>query len=397
MMANRVDFAVPETLAADVRRWRTRSLGIGVPALLLCILGAFISPDQFLRSYLWAYMFIIGVTLGSMALLMLQYLTGGALGIVIRRLCEAASRTLPLVAVLFLPVVLGIPRLYEWSHPDAVAADEILKHKSIYLNVPFFLVRAAIYFAGWLLMAYFLNKWSLEEDRTGNRDLHRKLQLISGPGLCFYGFTVTFMAIDWVLSINPHWLSTIFGLLFIAGQGLSALAFLILVVIAFSRYSPFAENVRPRHLHDLGKLSLAFVMVWAYFTFSQFLIIWAGNLPEEITFYVARLRGGWEWIGLALVVFHFALPFGLLLSRDLKRSFGFMSVIGLWIIIMRLVDLFWLVAPDFRRGAFGVSWMDFLAPIGLCGIWLAAFAWQVPRRPLLPVQDPHLEEALYHG
>jgi hypothetical protein len=389
-------FAIPPDLAGDMRGWRTRALTIGAVALALCIIGGFFNANQFFRSYLWCFMFYIGVTLGSTALLMLQYLTGGAWGMVIRRPCEAASRTLPVLLILFLPIALGIPRLYRWSHADIVAHDPVLLHKAVYLNVPFFLIRAAIYFAGWLLIAYFLYKWSGEQDRGDTRAAGR-LAAISGPGLAFYGFSVTFMAIDWILSLDPDWFSTMFGLLFIAGEALSALAFLICLLVILNNRSPLAGVLTHRHLHDVGKLLLAFVMVWAYFSFSQFLIIWAGNLPDEIPWYMERLRGGWGYIGLSLVFLHFALPFALLLSRDIKRNFKLLRAVALLVIFMRFVDLYWLVAPDFRKGNFGVSWMDFLAPIGLGGIWLATFLWQLERRPLMPVGDPELEEALELG
>jgi hypothetical protein len=342
-------------------------------------------------------MFFLGLTLGCMALNMLQYLTGGAWGVVIRRFCEAATRTLPLLAVLFLPIVIGIPALYEWSHPDIVAKDAILRHKHLYLNVPFFLIRAVLYFGGWILFSTVLDRWSQQQDESGGRAVNRRLQLTSGPGLVWWGLSVTFMAIDWVLSINPHWFSTIFGLLFMAGQGLNALAFLITLTIIMSRRPPLDGVITPRHLHDLGKLMLALVMVWAYFSFSQFLIIWSGNLAEEIPWYVRRLNGGWQYVGLSLVFLHFALPFALLLSREVKRSERLILRVCVIILVMRMVDLYWLVMPDYRQGGFGVSWMDFATPVALGGIWLWAFTSQLNKRPLLPLRDPHLQEALEHG
>jgi hypothetical protein len=389
-------FSIPAEVRRDLRGWRMRLLGIGGGALILCVIGGLFNADQFFRSYLWSYMFYIGVALGSTALLMLQYLTGGAWGMVIRRPCEAAARTLPLLLILFIPIAIGIPHLYQWSHAAIVAHDPVLQHKHIYLNVPFFLIRAAAYFAGWLIFGYLLYKWSDDQD-NGDLRAAGRLSWISGPGLVFYGFSVTFMAVDWVLSINPHWFSTIFGMLFIAGEGLSALAFLICLLVFLSVRPPLEGVLTHRHLHDIGKLLLMFVMVWAYFAFSQFLIIWSGNLPDEIPWYFNRLHGGWGYIGLSLVLLHFALPFALLLSRDIKRNFNVLWGVAALVIVMRFVDLYWMVAPDFRKGQFGVSWMDFLAPIGLGGIWLATYLWQLERRPLMPVGDPHLEEALEHG
>ncbi len=389
-------FAIPPDLLADLRGWRTRSLATGAAALIACGIGGYFNPDQFFHSYLWCYMFFIGAPLGATALLMLQYLTGGAWGLVIRRPCEAAMRTMPLLLVLFLPVVLGIPRLYEWSHAKIVAHDAMLQHKHAYLNVPFFLTRAAIYFAGWLLIGHLLYKWSGDQDKGDGRAAGR-LMAISGPGLIFYGFSVTFMAIDWVLALNPHWFSTIFGLLFIAGEGLSAVAFMICLLVMLSRRPPLADVLTHRHLHDVGKLLLAFVMVWAYFSFSQLLVIWSGNLPEEIPWYVRRFGGGWQYMGAALVLLHFAFPFALLLSRDIKRNFKLLRAVAVMVIAMRFVDLYWVVAPEFYKSGFTVNWMDVAAPVGLGGIWLAAFLWQLAGRPLIPAGDPHLEEALAHG
>ncbi len=397
MTAQGYDFGIGADLARDLRQWRGRSLAAGITGAAACLAGFFIDHDQFYRSYLWAYVFIVGVALGSMAWLMLQYLTGGAWGVVIRRPAEAAARTLPLVALMFIPVAIGIPNLYPWAHAAAVRADPILKHKTTYLNVPFFLIRTVVYLGIWNLIGWLLNRYSAREDREGGARWHGKMASVSAPGLVFWAFSITFMAIDWVLSINPHWFSTIFGMLFMAGQGLSSLAFLITVLVVLSYRAPLSGILTPRHLHDVGKLLLALVMVWAYFSFSQFLIIWSGNLPEEITWYLARLAGGWQYFALVLVFGHFALPFALLLSRDLKRNFKLLASIAVFILLMRFIDVFWLVAPDFRKDQFGVSWLDLAAPMGICGLWLAYFLRQLEKRPLLPLNDPHLEEALEHG
>jgi hypothetical protein len=397
MMAQMIDFNVSPELRTDLRKWRTRSLIAGLLGAALCAVGLVVSPFQFYRSYLWSYLFVVSASLGSMSWLMLQYLTGGAWGVVVRRPCEAAARTLPLVAVMFLPILIGIPNLYEWAHRDLVAKSPVLLHKQPYLNVPFFLIRTGVYFAGWLLLSWLLNRWSADEDREGGLRNHRKLSSLSGPGLIFWGFSLTFMSIDWVMSLRPGWFSTIFGMLFMAGQGLTGIAFLITVMVLLSKTRPMAEILTPRHLHDLGKLLLAVVMVWAYFSFSQLLIIWSGNLPQEITWYVDRFHGGWQYVGLALVLFHFALPFALLLSRDLKRNFKLLAGIAIFVLFMRLVDFYWLVAPEVRRGAFGFSWLDIAAPVGIIGLWLAYFMMQLEKRPLMPLNDPHLMEALEHG
>jgi hypothetical protein len=399
-MIETIDKAPPE-----LDQFSKRALVVGLAALALCALGAVLMQDarQFFRSYLVAFVFWIGIALGSFAILMVQHMSGGAWGLVIRRLLESATRTFPLLVLLFIPIAIGVARLYPWAHPDdpvwnmSAEMKEIIHHKSLYLNIGFFLARAAFYFLVWIGVSHFLNKWSLEQDRTGVRHLTRKMQLLSGPGLLLYGFTVTFASIDWVMSLAPEWFSTIWGILFMGGQGLSALAFMIAVLVLLSNRKPLSDVIAPSHLHDLGKLMLAFLMLWAYFSFSQFLIIWSGNIPEEATWYVRRLHTGWRWVGLALVVLHFALPFMLLLSRDLKRNSRMLAMVAIAIFIMRYVDLFWLAGPEFYGGHFGVSWMDLVMPFGIGGVWLAFFLYQLKARPLIPVQDPYLEDALSHS
>jgi len=383
-----------------VGEFQRRALIVGIAGVAICVLGAFFNSEQFFRSYLLAYVFWVGIALGCFAILMLQHMSGGAWGLVIRRVLESATRTFPLLAVLFIPVAVGVRSIYIWAGPHAGEGNEALQHaldhKAPYLNVPFFIGRAVFYFAIWILLSYLLNKWSLEQDRTKHRPLTTRLQGISGPGLVLYGFTVTFASIDWLMSLEPQWFSTIFGVLIMGGQGLSAMAFIIAVVVVLSRYKPLSEVIQPSHLHDLGKLMLAFLMLWAYFGFSQFLIIWSGNLPEEIPWYVRRLQTSWKWVGLALVLLQFALPFVLLLSRDLKRNSRTLVTVAVAVIVMRLVDLIWLTVPEFHEGAFRIHWMDLLMPIGVGGLWLAYFAYQLKQRPLLPMGDPYLEEALAH-
>jgi hypothetical protein len=397
MIAQSLEFTVSLELQDRLRQVRVGAGAIGILGLIAMMIGAYISPNQFFRSYLWAYIFLVGISAGCLAWLMCQYLTGGAWGVVIRRPAEAAARTLPLLAALFIPIAFGVSSLYQWSHPNIVAADEILKHKQSFLNVPFFLVRAAIYLGGWSFLGWLLSRWSAIGDRKDPATAHRTMSRISAPGMIFWGFAVTFMAIDWVMSLDPHWFSTMFGLLFVASQGLSSLAFLIAVLVMLSHLRPMSQILTHRHLHDLGKLLFANVMLWAYFSFSQFLIIWAGNLPSEIPWYQERLRGGWQYVGIILVLGHFALPFALLLSRNLKRNFKMLAGIAVFIQCMRVVDTYWMVAPDAAKGPLAVSWVDFAALLGLGGIWLAYFLTQLEKRPLLPLNDIELAEALEHG
>ncbi|MFN2481744.1 MAG: hypothetical protein ABR554_09780 [Pyrinomonadaceae bacterium] len=403
-------YAVPRAL----ERVGGTALVVGVVALVAAVALALLSPAGFAlafwRPYLVAFTFWTGVAVGSLALIMLHHLSGGGWGVVLRRIFEAATRTLPLLAVMFLPVAAAVATrtLYPWTFP-ALANDHAIEHKKLFLNIPFFLGRTVFYFAAWFALAYFLNKWSLaqdaEPDPRRRRMLRERMQNVSGPGILLFGLTVTFAAVDWLMSLEPEWFSTMFGLLIMAGFGLTAFAFAILVAVRLSREEGLADVYQPRHFHDHGKLLLAFVMVWAYFMFSQYLIIWAGNLPEEIPWYLRRLRGGWQYVALALVVLHFALPFVLLLSRDLKRTARLLGGVALLVMLMRVVDLFWTVAPSVHSaethgassgaGVLGYA-LSFVTPIGLGGIWLWYFARELRKRPLLPLGDEGLDAALEH-
>ncbi len=385
-----------ETLEPRLDRVQQRARAVGVVGLVLCLVGAATGPQQFFRSYLVAYLFWMGIALGCCALLMLHHLAGGNWGFVIRRPLEAGTRTLPLMALLALPFLFGLRHMYVWARPDQVAVDELLQHKSAYLNIPFFVLRTVCYFAIWLGLAFLLNKWSEEQDRTADPSLARRLEALSGPGLVLYGLTVTFASIDWVMSLEPHWSSTIYGMLFMVGQVLATLAFVVVVATLLAGYKPLSEAISTAHFHDLGNLTFAFVMLWAYLSVSQYIIIWSGNLPEEIRWYLSRLSAGWQGIALFLVLFHFAVPFLLLLSRDIKRRPGRLAALAVFILAIRMVDLYWLVAPAFEPTVLRVHWTDLVAPFGVGGVWVAVFVWQLKSRPLVPLHDTR-RSALEHG
>lgn len=384
-MSDSREFTTGSIELAGLGRLQRRSLLVGVVALAACLVGALFGHQQFVRSYLVAYVFWIGIALGCLAILMLQHLSGGAWGLVIRRLLESASCTLWLMALLFLPILAGVRSLYPWSRPEEVAASHLLQHKAGYLNVGFFGLRALIYFALWIGVSHLLNRWSLRQDRDGGPEWTRRMQLLSGPGLALFVLSVTFASIDWVMSLRPEWYSTMFGFLFVGGQALSALAFTIVCIALLADRKPLADVLSADHFHDLGKLLLAFVMLWTYFSFSQFLIIWSGNLPEETPWYLARLRGGWGWVAMLILLFHFALPFALLLSRDIKRHSRRLAQVAALVVVMRFIDVLWLIVPEFQHGRLSLHWMDLAAPIGMGGIWVAFFTWQLQRRPLLPL------------
>jgi hypothetical protein len=380
-------------------RLQQRALIVGVIGLLAGGIGAFANPDQFFRSWLVGFLFCLGLTTGSLALLMLQHLSGGQWGLMGRRIFEAASRTLPIVVLLFLPILFGLPRVFEWAHPEAVSHDPILQKKAPYLNVPFFIGRAVLYFGVWLLCVWLLNKWSAGQDRREiavEPEDTRRFRVVSGPGLLAYCLTMTFAGVDWVMSLDAHWYSTIFGLILVVGQGLAAFALVIAILALLSESEPVASYLNSRHFHDLGKLMFAFVMLWAYLAFSQFLIIWGGNLPEEAPWYLRRTTGGWGSIALLIVIGHFALPFMLLLSQNLKRNRTRLAVIAVLILVMRYVDLLWLVEPNYTHSGFPIHWMDLAIPAGLVGVWLFLFARQLRSRTLLPLTDPYFKEAFAH-
>ncbi len=385
--------------APDLGSLPQRALAAGVVGIVLCLVGAVVSPEQFYRSYLVGYLYWIGIALGCLPLMMIHHLTGGAWGLVTRRIFEAGARTLVLMIPLFLPILIGMRVLFLWARPEAVVADEILQHKSLYLNVPFFLARAAIYFAIWVGIAWRINRWSEQQDAAGDRkvdeSLARKMEMFSGPGIAAFGLAVTFASVDWLMSLDPHWYSTIFGALWAVGQVLGALAFAIGVLVVLSDQKPLSEVIRPDIYQDLGKLLLAFVMVWTYFSFSQLLIIWSGNLVEEIPWYLHRSHGGWQLLAISLVLFQFALPFVLLLSRQLKRTGRWLRGVAAVVLVMQFVNLFWVVAPNFHAEALTFHWLDVAAPVGIGGIWLWTFFGYLKARPVLPLHDPYLHEALF--
>jgi hypothetical protein len=379
---------------ASLKRWQQWALIVGVVFTVLLMVGFVLNRQQFFHSYVFAFSFWAGISVGSLALLMLQHMTGGGWGLVIRRVLEAATQTLPLVALLFIPMVAGAPWIYIWTHPEEVQKHAALQVKAEYLSLPFFTVRAAIYFAIWILLAYLLTRWSRLQDQTAESQYTKKMRVLSGPGMILLVFTVTFASIDWFMSLDPLWYSTIFGFIFVAAWALSALAFVIAVMACLVREEPMESFVAQLHFHDLGKLLLALVMLWTYFSFSQYLIIWSADLPEETRWYLPRTHGGWGLIALLVVLFHFAFPFLFLLSRSFKRNARKLVVVAVLILVMRLFDLFWTIAPTWTHEHFHFGWMDVVAPIAMGGLWLAMFCWALTRRPLVPINDPQYESVL---
>ena len=344
-------------------------------------------------SYSVAFHFWLAVPLGCLVVLMIQYLTGGAWGVLLRPVLETAAGTLPLLVVLFLPVAgamfFGAASPYPWARPlDQVAHGEVLdelRDKTEMLNPAFLIARAAGYFAVWLVLAYFLRKWSAKW-RTGDAAAGERLPGLSGPGLVAYGVTITFAAIDWVMSLEPFWHSTMYPPLYAIGQVTAGFAFATAAAVLLSRYPPLAGRVTPKHLRDLGGLLLTFVMFWAYFAFSQFLLIWAGNLPDEAPYYLKRMRGGWQWVGLGLIALHFAVPFVVLLFRGVKDNGRALLWVALGVLVMRFVDGLWWVEPAFPHDGPGFYWLlDIAAFVAVGGVWAWWFVGRLRRASLEPV------------
>jgi hypothetical protein len=392
--ANNLDLMPPPV----VKTIGQRSLVVGLIFGAISLALVFRRPDEFFRAYLLGYMAWLGVTLGSMAILMIRHLTGGGWGMVIRRVLGAAMRCLPLMAVLFVPILFGLPKLYIWARPlDAIADKHLREHlediAKSYLSVHGFVIRAVVYLGTWNLLSFLLTRWSREQDSASSRDNTNRFKAVSGPGLILYAFTISFAAIDWVMSIDPSWISTIYGLLILIGELLSAMCFAVVVERILFNYKPMSELLRPDFVHDHGKWMLTFTMVWAYFSFSQWLIIWAGNLPEEITWYLRRLNGGWGFIGLFLALFQFAVPFVILLSRPFKRDIRRLVWLAVWMMLMRYLDLFWIIEPNFSK-TLTLTFADVVVPVAIGGLWLAYFFRNLNSLPLVPAYDAAAYEVL---
>ncbi len=366
---------------------------VGAIGLAACLLGALVDTTQFLRSYLWAYWFWLGAAIGCGQILMLYHLVGGAWGFVIQRILEAGVRTMPFMFVLVIPLLIGIPRIYSYADPRAVALDKALQHKSAYLNEPGVIIRLVIYFVIWGMIGYLLTYWSRRQDETEDYKYLTHRSWLSGPGVILYSLAMSFAAVDWIMALEPDWYSTMFPGFYLVGQALTAFAVVIAVLHFVSDRPPLSDIISPKDYHDLGNLLLTSVILWAYVEVSQLIITWSGNLPKEIVWYLHRTQGNWAWITIVLVLFHFAVPFFILLGRENKKRSHRLAGVAVFIVLMHLLDNYWNVEPAFHSHIY-VHWLDFAAPIGLGGIWIGLLLRQIKRRPLVPVHDPRLVEAL---
>lgn len=377
-----------ESLRPQFDRVQRSCLFVGIIALAVSLIGLFTDPTHFWQSYLFAYLFWSGLALGCMGVFLLHNVVGGNWGVAIRRFVESGIRTLPLVAVFIIPLFFAMHTLYTWTHPEVRAHDFAVGHKALYMSIPFFILRTIVYFLVWFFFGFRILRMTNEHDRTGDPVLFGRIKRFSAPALLIFVVSTTYAFIDWIMSAEPDWYSTIYPWMFTIGQVVLTFAFVIALLVLLSKREPFASFLTRQHYHDLGNLLLAFTMVWAYFSVSQFLIIWAENLPDEIPWYIRRFSGGWGYIAFFIAIFHFCVPFFLLLMRFVKKNASRLRTIAIWMIIMRVVDVFWIVEPAYRQRGFAIYWTDVVAPIGLGGIWLAYFIWNLKSRPLLASHDP---------
>lgn len=391
---------VNDNVLPRINRLQTIGLGVGIIGLIALVIGYITDghtahgPAHFWQSYHIAFVFWNGLSVGLLGILMLHHMVGGEWGFVNRRVLEAGAMTTIVMAVFFIPEILpplhGLGALFEWSHPEFVANDRIVQQKAPYLNVPFYIGRMVLYFAFWIGTALILNMWSRDVDKTGSPSFRTRVRWLSGPGLVVYVLLYTFYIVDVVMSLDPHWMSTILGLLLVVGAGLSGFSFIALMMRYLRGADPLQIVYTRERFWDIGNLMLAFTMLWAYMSFSQYLIGWQANLPEEAAWYSHRVEHGMGVVALILVIFHFAVPFFLLLQRRAKKSFTVLPLIAAFMILMRHVDLFWLIKPNYYEGpGGGFWWTDIAATVAMGGIWIASFAFFLKSKNIVPVWETH--------
>jgi hypothetical protein len=382
-------FKLPENISAG-----RIALIAGGAGLALSALGFFIDVKQFYHSYLAAFVFWTTIGLGGLFFTMLHHLTGATWSVVLRRFAESIMVALPFLVIFFLPIIPGLHDLYHWTHKEAVAADHILQQKTPWLNVPFFLIRVLIYFGIWFLLARTLHGYSLKQDEDTGTDLPDKMRKLSAPGMLLFALTLTYAAFDWLMSLNPHWYSTIFGVYIFTGSLLGGLAFILLSALYLRGKGVLENAITIEHYHDLAKLLFAFTVFWAYISFSQYMLIWYGNIPEETEFFLQRWEGSWKIISLVIVFGHFALPFLILATRAAKRNLNLLRVMGIWFLIIHWVDIYWVVMPNLHEEGFSLSWMDLTTMVGIGGLFVWFFWKQFAQHATVPLKDPKLEKSI---
>lgn len=373
--------------------------GIGGVGILATIIGYFFDANQFFFSYLVSFTFFAGIALSALLMVMLHHITRSSWGVVFRRMSEAFSANLWILGLLFIPILLGIHNLYHWSHEDVMMTDKIIKGKSGYLNSTFFIIRQFIYFAIWGYLGYKLHKVSAEMDKTNDWGLTTLLRKVSAPGIPLFALSIAFASFDWLMSLDPHWFSTMFGVYFFSISFQAFWAVMIILVFYLQRIGYLQETIRGVHIYDLGAWLFAFTVFYAYIAFSQFLLIYYANIPEETLWYYHRLEGGWEFIAYGLLIFRFAFPFLILLNREAKKNRTILGITSAVVLIIHFAEIYWIAMPVLYDHGFHFSWMDITAFLGLGGIFFGLFFYQFKKHKMIPVNDPKLDDCLsktYH-
>jgi hypothetical protein len=386
-----------DTLKSLLTRIQVIALIVGLVALALTVCGAFVERSQFFFSYLFGYLFWLGLSLGCFLVAMIHTLTGGRWGFPTRRFLEAGYLVLPLMLVLFIPICFGLHELYPWARAEDVAAEKVLRQRQGYENPWAYILRAFFFLGIWIWISQRLRRCSLEQDTRADAEPTRKARMLSGPGIVLYGLLGTFAFVDWVMSLEKHWYSTMFAVIVIIGQILVAYAFSVVLLTLFRKQEPLAEVVTKNQYHQLGNLLLAFVMFWTYVQFGQLLVVYSGDKPHEVDWYLHRIAGNWKLVVAGLGLFHFFLPFYLLLFRAIKRHIVPLTVLATVLFLVHILAVYWLVMPAFHQSGLQISWLDFTAPLGIGGLWVAFFLSRLKAAPLLPQHDPGLQFAFRYG
>lgn len=390
-------------LAPEVaKKWTGILGGLGVLGLAGAGAGFFADHAQFLHSYTSAYMWALSLTLGALFFTVLQHLVGAHWSVVVRRIAESIMAVIPLFAILLLPILSGVfghhdpgvPALYHWADHEAVLHDEVLAAKSGFLNPTFFMIRIVIYFAIWIGTAMFFFKRSLASDESGDVTLVQQMRKWSAPAILLYALSQTFASFDLLMSIEPHWFSTIFGVYFFAGSIVNAFALITLVALLLRRGGMLTDVITLEHYHDLGKLMFAFSVFWTYIAFCQYFLIWYGNIPEETVYFLHRWEGSWQSVSLLLLVGKFIMPFTILMSRHVKKTLPVLLGMAVWMVFMQYVDMYWMVMPNLHKAGVSIHWIDIASVVGLTGICGAMIVRNLGRGSLVPVQDPLLEKSV---
>lgn len=375
-------------------RGRNAIVFVALIAWVACIAGILTDSARFFQSYLAAFLFCVTIPLGGMFFIMIGYLTGSAWSIPMRRIAENMMMTIPVGALLFIPIALGIHSLYEWSHTEVVAHDAILRGKASYLNPQWFILRASIFFLMWTLWAWRIYKNSTRQDATGDLKHMHAISRWSAPGLLMLFVTVTLAAFDWSMSLNPHWYSTIFGIYVYAGGARSFIAAWVLICIAFRGKGVLRNTITIEHYHDLGKWMFALTVFWAYIAFSQYLLIWYANIPEETVWFMRRFTGTWGPTSAALLFGHFIIPFFLFLPRASKRNLSILKWGAIWVLALQFLDFYWQVMPTFHARGIAPHWLDVACIAAIGSIFALVFWFRMKAHAILPVGDPRFEQGL---